>query len=212
MPGRSYQQSCSLARALDTVGERWTLLVVRELLIGPLRYGEIQDRLPGIGTNLLADRLRHMEKLGLAEKLPGNGGHLWGLTAAGMGLEPALMALIRWGMKTRLPSRPGEISRTEWDLIAMKALFVPGQADGLEGTFQLVLNAFPAVLTIRSSGLEITRGWAETPGATIHMDSSTGWRLATGSLGRPEAVATGRLKISGNRGAAERLLDCFRLT
>ncbi len=210
MPRRSYQQACSLARALDAVGERWTLLVVRELLLGPLRYGEIHDRLPGMGTNLLADRLKTMEKIGLVERTPADNGHRWSLTEAGRGLEPALMELIRWAMKTRLPSRSGEINRPEWDLVAMKALYRKGPGVDTDGRYQLVLNGVPAILEVRDGQLDVHCGRAEAPAAVIGMDSATGWQLATGSLTQAQALRDGRLTIHGERERAARLLGCFR--
>ena len=212
MQRRSYHQACPLARALDTVGERWTLLIVRELLLGPLRYGEIRDRLSGIGTNLLADRLKSMAKLGLVKKQAAGGGHCWSLTEAGHGLEPVILAMIRWAMKTRLPSRPGEQSRTEWDLVAMKALFVPDASGRSDGRYQLLLNDVPAVLVVSDGRLGMRTGREDQTDATIEMDSVTGWQLATGTLSRARARREQRLQIGGDTARAERLLDRFRQT
>lgn len=212
MSRRSYQQSCPLARALDAVGERWTLLVIRELLLGPQRYGQIHDRLPGIGTNLLADRLKTLERLGLVEKTPGDGRHRWGLTGAGRRLEPAVMEMIRWALKTRLPSRPDDHSRPEWDLVAMKALFAPDRAGNLEGTFQLVLDELPAVMHVERGLLEMHPGRSRHADAVVEMDSVTGWLLATGALSREDATRRGRLLLEGDVVKGGRLLDCFRLS
>src|SRR3954471_12257937 len=95
MDRRSYNQFCGLARALDIVGERWTMLVVRNLLLGPQRYSELMRGLPGITTNLLAKRLREMEDLGLIERVPD--AEAYRLTPRGAALEPAVHALGRWG-------------------------------------------------------------------------------------------------------------------
>src|SRR5690349_23360346 len=97
---RSYQQHCGVARALDVIGERWTLLIVRDLLIAPRRYGELLDGLPGITTNLLAKRLREMTRAGLVEKRQGSppgSFDVYALTKSGRELEPVLMELGRWG-------------------------------------------------------------------------------------------------------------------
>ncbi|MGD8695658.1 MAG: winged helix-turn-helix transcriptional regulator [Gammaproteobacteria bacterium] len=209
MPRRSYQQTCPLARGLDAVGERWTLLIVRELLLGPLRYGELQERLAGIGTNLLADRLTWLEKLGLVEKLPENGAHRWSLTDAGRGLEAPILAMTRWGMRTRLPAGNAERSRPEWDLLAMKALFRPGPGSVATGRYQLDLNGLPAILELAGRELRIRPGRLGNPDAEIEMDSSTGWQLATGALSVEEAERTAMLKITGDREGARRLLECF---
>ncbi len=209
MPRRSYQQACPLARALDAVGERWTLLIVRELILGPARYGELQQRLAGIGSNLLADRLRFLEKLGLVEKVPEDGGHRWSLTETGRGLEEPIMAMTRWSMGTRLPASAGERRRPQWDLLAMKALFRPPSASIPTGIYQLDLNGAPAILEMAGRELRITSGRTKNPDAEIAMDSSTGWRLATGALSLEEAERTALLKITGNRQSARRLLECF---
>src|SRR5712691_3728539 len=97
---RSYNQYCALARALDVVGERWTLLLVRELLLGPRRYKDLLDGLPGIGTNLLADRLKHLEDAGMIRRVvlpPPAGSAVYELTELGRRLEPAVFELGRWG-------------------------------------------------------------------------------------------------------------------
>src|SRR5437763_2886555 len=101
MNRRSYKQFCGLAKALDIVGERWTLLIVRNLLLGSQRYSELLRGLPGITTNLLAKRLQDMEELGLIERVGREtAGHSYRLTTLGASLEPAVHALSSWGWKT----------------------------------------------------------------------------------------------------------------
>src|SRR5918995_3325809 len=100
MGKRRYDQYCALARTLDVVGERWTLLLVRELLLGPRRYKDLLAGLPGIGTNLLAERLRHLEEFGLVRRRslpPPAGSRVYELTELGRGLESVVMELGRWG-------------------------------------------------------------------------------------------------------------------
>lgn len=97
VPTRTYGQACPLARALDVIGERWTLLVLRELATGPRRFGELLDELPGMSTNLLSMRLQRLEREGLAERAPDR---RWRLTEAGEGLRPAIAAFAVWGMRT----------------------------------------------------------------------------------------------------------------
>jgi len=114
---RSYGQYCGLARALDMVGERWTLLIVRNLLAGPLRYGELQSTLPGITTNLLAKRLREMQ----AADILGRRGKRYALTERGRELEPALMALGRWGESyLRAGPRSDDIVNIRWGMVSLK--------------------------------------------------------------------------------------------
>lgn len=97
VPTRTYGQACPLARALDVVGERWTLLVLRELAPGARRFGELLDELPGMSTNLLSARLQRLEREGLVERAPDR---RWRLTESGEGLRPAVAAFAVWGMQT----------------------------------------------------------------------------------------------------------------
>jgi DNA-binding HxlR family transcriptional regulator len=110
---RKYQQFCGVARALDRVGERWTLLLARNLLLGPKRYGELIDGLPGITTNLLAKRLREMVALGLVEKRRSDS---YALTELGAALEPVIMELGRWGGRFLGSPEPGDRLDIGWGL------------------------------------------------------------------------------------------------
>src|SRR5262245_63048394 len=109
--GRSYRQYCAVARGLDVVGERWTLLIVRDLLVGPKRYTDLLDGLPGIGTNLLAARLRELEQGGVVRRTvlpPPAGSTVYELTEVGRALEPVVMALGRWGVRFLDNPREGD--------------------------------------------------------------------------------------------------------
>src|SRR5919198_3255075 len=111
MQKRSYDQWCAVARSLDVVGERWTLLIVRDLLIGPKRYSDLLAGLPGIGTNLLAQRLRELEARGLVERStlpPPAATNVYRLTATGAALEPVVHALGRWGFQFLGLPRPSD--------------------------------------------------------------------------------------------------------
>lgn len=125
---RSYQQHCGLAKALDLVGERWTLLICRELLLGPRRYGQLLERLPGLTTNLLAKRLADLQAAGVVERVPAPPGDpepgrkgFYQLGEAGRALEPALMELARWGARF-MPASPSAHDRVElgWALLSSK--------------------------------------------------------------------------------------------
>jgi DNA-binding HxlR family transcriptional regulator len=133
---RTYQQHCGLARALDVVGERWTLLVVRELLLGPRRYGDLLATLDGITTNLLAKRLKEMAAAGLVEKRraePPASGEVYGLTEAGLALEPAIMELGRWGARLLQRPRRGDRRNLGWALLSLKRRYT----GGVRGTVQI---------------------------------------------------------------------------
>jgi DNA-binding HxlR family transcriptional regulator len=118
---RSYQQFCGLARALDRVGERWTLLIVRNLLLGPRRYSDLLRELPGITTNLLAKRLKELEGLGILQRDSGPGrAEAYALTELGEALEPAVMELARWGGHFMDAPASGDRLDIGWGLLSMK--------------------------------------------------------------------------------------------
>ena len=116
---RTYGQYCALAKALDHVGDRWTLLVVRELLIGPRRYSQLRAALPGIATNLLADRLRDLQEDGIVARTPDG---LYELTEYGRRLETVVHELVRWGKRWMAERQPDEEFRPEWLAVALGAL------------------------------------------------------------------------------------------
>src|SRR5215207_7328577 len=122
-PARSYGQFCGLARALDVVGDRWNLLIVRELLFGPMRYGELVASLGGIATNLLADRLRSLESSGVIERRLGEtSGVVYALTPWGDELREAVGALIRWSAPLMVSGPAGDPMQPRWLAVALEAL------------------------------------------------------------------------------------------
>jgi len=127
---RRYQQHCGVARALDVVGERWTLLIVRNLLLGPRRYGTLLEELPGLTTNLLAQRLHELSGHGLAEQVETRDATLWSLTVAGRQLEPVIMELGRFGGRYMDKPRRGDRLDLGWALLSLKRRYVPGTLEG----------------------------------------------------------------------------------
>lgn len=129
MSRRSYRQNCALARANDVVGERWTMLMIRDLLVAPRRFSELLDSLKGIGSNLLAQRLKDLEAAGILER--DDDDRVYALTDRGRALEPAVLALIRWGLLHGPENEPGDHHKEDWDLLALKAAFQPKRAKNL---------------------------------------------------------------------------------
>ena len=124
MSERKYNQDCALARASDLLGERWTLLIVRDLLIAPRRFGELETRLKGMGTNLLAKRLKDMQHARLVSG--GEARSAYHLTEMGRALEPMVLQLVRWSLHwVRHNTKPAGLHFLDWDLLAFKSLFVP---------------------------------------------------------------------------------------
>lgn len=135
MSKRSYKQNCALARASDVIGERWTLLLLRDLLISPRRFNQLLASQKGMGTNLLASRLKDLEAAGLVERR-GADTRSYALTERGRALEPAVLALIRWGLTHGPENQPDDHHQDDWDLLALKSMFQPERAAGIAVTVQ----------------------------------------------------------------------------
>jgi DNA-binding HxlR family transcriptional regulator len=137
---RSYEQFCGVARALDLVGERWALLIVRELILGPKRFTDLRRGLPGIGTNILAARLKELERGGVVARRtlpPPAASTVYELTEHGRALEAPLLALGRWGALSIGRRRPGQTLRSEWLAVALKAFFRPDASADVRATIEL---------------------------------------------------------------------------
>ena len=162
MSKRSYQQNCALARANDVIGERWTMLLLRDLLISPLRFNELLVSLKGMGTNLLASRLKDLEAADIVERREGEGGtRVYALTDRGRALEPAVLALIRWGLAHGPENQPGDHHRDGWDLLALKALFQPDRATDRAVCVQFAAPDFAGWARIEDRRMSIGAGVAE---------------------------------------------------
>ncbi|MFB7505125.1 winged helix-turn-helix transcriptional regulator [Streptomyces broussonetiae] len=195
-PRRSYDQYCSAARALDLVGDRWTLLIVRELLAGPRRYTDLHADLPGVSTDVLASRLKDMEQGGLAvrRRLPPPGAaSVYELTARGEQLLPVLQALGAWGEAELGERRPTDAVRAHWfALPLLRAL----EGEGLvevsleEGEFHLQVGA--------QEGPVYGDGPAPAEaGARLVMDAGTCEAVARGEVSLSDAVRHGRVTVTG---------------
>ncbi len=166
MAKRSYKQNCALAQATDVIGERWSLLLVRDLLVGPRRFGELQRSLQGIGTNLLSSRLRELETAGIIERLEGTDTRRrYGLTEAGKALEPALLALVRWGLAYGPKNRKGFHHQDDWDLLALKSLFQASRASDLSVCVQFKTDEFAGWMSIEDQRVKM--GLGETDAADV---------------------------------------------
>jgi DNA-binding HxlR family transcriptional regulator len=163
MARRSYDQYCGLARALDVLGERWTLLIVRNLLLGPQRYSELLRGLPGMTTNLLAKRLQEMEREGLIDRGGAGDGTAYQLTPAGRALEPAIHALGRWGWQRIGRPTARDRRSIEWLLVALRRRYRGGTTLSAE----LEADGEPYHLVLRGDSAEIGRG--RVPGADIRL-------------------------------------------
>ena len=190
MAKRSYRQNCAQAQAVDVVGERWTLLLIRDLLVGPRRFRDLLQSLRGIGTNLLADRLRSLESAGLIERQPTDGAaHRYALTVSGSALEPAVLALVRWGLAHGPRNQPGYHHQDDWDLVALKALFQPQRARDLAVTVQFESETLEGWMRIEAGIVEIGLGQASNPDLVI---GGTIAELFTGDAAPASLLTSGR--------------------
>jgi len=205
MAKREYRQHCALARALDLVGERWTLLVVRELLTGSKRYKELLANLPGIGTNLLATRLSDLERAGLVER----GDRSYSLTPRGSELEAAVLALARFGAPL-LAEADGEVYwSASWNPIALKYAFRPERARRLRGTVEYRVDDSRVQARFRDGEIETAAESSWRPDVVVTTDGETFLALSAGELDPRDAEAEGSLEIAGDRALFRRSLRAF---
>jgi len=212
MPKRSYGQFEGLATALDAVGERWTLLLVRELLLGPRRYKDLLDGLPGIGTNLLANRLKAMQAGGLIERrvLPAPAGStVYELTERGRSLEPALIALAAWGLAGMEEPKPTDLLCPGWGVLAFKAAFRPEAAAGVHETYQFDIDGDLFHLRVDDGNLVANQGPDPAPNVVVTTDVPTMLAIGGRQLSPAEAVVNGRATITGAPEAAARIVELF---
>jgi DNA-binding HxlR family transcriptional regulator len=170
---RSYGQFCGIARALDLVGERWALLVVRELVLGPKRFSDLCAGLPGIGSNVLTTRLRELVAAGVIARRqlpPPAASTVYELTEYGQELVPVLLALGRWGARMLGERKEGESLRSEWIGVALHAYFDPEAAAGVTATIELRLSEGSFVVRIADGALTVTAGTDR--GADLRLETN----------------------------------------
>jgi DNA-binding HxlR family transcriptional regulator len=201
---KRYGQRCPAALALDVIGERWTLLIVRELLLGPRRYTDLATGLPGIASNVLTDRLDVLQRRGLVTKElvePPTPAIVYELTEAGRALSPVLRELRRWGMAHGPSPEPSDAVRPGW-ILASLVDRPPGLPAGRSCVLRIGSETF--TLTGRANGLEVHKGPPANSDATLVLDQQLLARLA--GAGVDAAAAEAEAAISGDRRLARRAL------
>jgi len=215
MPDHRYQQYCGLARALDVAGDRWTLLVVRELIPGPRRFTDLIDGLPGVSRNLLAERLRGLESDGIVtrqELPPPAARQVYELTDDGRDLAAAITPLIAWGARRLSEREPTDTLHPRWAAVGMTVLADRDAAKGVSETYQFVIGRSAFHFAIDDGSIRLGDGWAEDPAVTWTTDEETWSNIACGKLTAPSAADTGALTIHGDARAAKRLRKIFSRT
>lgn len=214
MTRRTYDQYCGLAGALDLVGERWTLLVVRELMTGEKRYTDLAESLPGIGTSLLADRLKRLEGsriVGRGQLPPPAASAVYRLTDIGQELAVALVPLMQWGLRHAVSEQPGPhtLVNPAWSLVGLTHQVVPANLAGIDATYRFVVDGKAAYLRISGGTASVIGEPAAEPDATVTMDAATVAAVGSGRVAALDAALAGRILIEGEQQAVDDLVRAF---
>jgi DNA-binding HxlR family transcriptional regulator len=204
---RSYSHYCGLARALDVVGDRWNLLIVRQLLMAPARYRELLDGLPGVATNLLADRLRDLETAGVLERRLAEEGNaiVYALTPWGAELREPVEGLIRWSTPLMTRGPGGDHFRAEWLVLPLSALLTGKAAAGRSSTVGIAVNGVLVQVRTTGSGTEVTPHDGRDLDAVVRADAPIVLGLAAGVLGLDDT--RGLVDIEGDEAAVRAVFN-----
>jgi len=208
---KRYGQRCPAAIALDVIGERWTPLIVRELLLGPKRFTDLRAGIPHASPNVLSQRLRELEQAEVVRRRklpPPAASRVYELTDWGRQLEPVILALGRWGVRSPVLPRKAHLS-VDSHLLAMRTLFDPHAAGDLSASYELRLGEARFYARVADGRLEAGRGAADQPDAIIETDSGTLAALLWEGRELAEALRSGEVEVVGDTELARRLLRLF---
>jgi DNA-binding HxlR family transcriptional regulator len=208
---RSYGDACRFASALDVVGERWALLVVRELLLGPKRFTDIRAGLPGASPNILSERLRELEASGVIRRrklAPPAGSWVYELTEWGAELEPVVTGLGTWGARSPFPPAGTRIG-VDSIVLALRSLFDPERAGDLSDVYELRIDGARFTVSVDAGEIELSRVAAEDPALVIEGGCAELAALITGRVSVEGALESGAVRIEGGRREAVRFLRLF---
>lgn len=210
---RGYHQFCGLARALDLIGGRWALLIIRDLLTGPKRFSELQEGLPGVPTNVLTARLRELEDEGIvlrrAHTRPG-GGVVYDLTDFGRELEQPIMRLGFWGAKAMGPMHPDDYFSIDSLALALRGSFRPEHANDRTSLYEFNVAGTSLRARISNGKVVVPYDSADRPDLVVEGDADVLAGLLSGEMTLDAARKTGRLQIQGTKAEAGRMLEMFR--
>lgn len=211
MSNRSYNQYCGLAYALDIVGERWTLLIIRELMAGPRRFTDLMSGLPGISTNLLTERLKSLEQQDILIRRtlpPPAGSIVYELTRVGLALEKTLLEFGKWGSQFVPPSMDGALLLNVGSYaLTLKTFFRPEQARGIDETYELRVDHEVLHVRIHDGKVDVQQGAALKPDAIFQTDIASYMAFLQKRFQAAEAVARGIIEVEGDPTALGRFQD-----
>ncbi|HET6734699.1 winged helix-turn-helix transcriptional regulator [Mycobacterium sp.] len=210
---RRYDEGCAVAHALDLIGERWAMLIVRELLLGPKRFTDLRAGMPGASADVLALRLREMTESGVVRRRklpPPAGSEVYELTEWGADLEPIVTHLGRWGSRSS-SLNPTADSSVDSVVLSLRALFNPQAAKRFSATIRLRLSGNEFTVEVAEGQLRVARGEAEHPTATLDTDRPTLAALLYGGRPLDDAVRAGDATVGGKPDVVKRFLALFPL-
>lgn len=215
MPSRSYNQLCGLAYALDIVGERWTILMIRELIAGPRRFTDLIAGLPGISTNLLTERLKDLEQHGVIRRRvlpPPAGSTVYELTAVGQALEKSLLELGKWGRQFVPASMEGvHVMHLGSYALTPKTFFRPELAQGVNETYALHIGDEAQQVRIADGKISVQQGEPPRADMALYAEVPVYLGLLLGELDADEAIAGGLIRVEGDLDALRRYLRICRV-
>lgn len=210
MSKRSYQQNCSLAYALDIIGDRWTLLIIRELIPGPRRYKTLLSNLNGIGTNLLAERLRSLDTHGVIEKVlldaSLGGSQIWQLTKLGKELEPAVVSLAKWGLDFSKFYSVDKYWSPMWNYIALQARYSPTKAVGIHVIGQFKIDDYNFCIRILKEKFNFSEGVFPESHFQMESDGTNFSKFIQGEVDLDDFTTSW---VKGNTKKFLQCLKCF---
>jgi len=208
---RTYGDGCAIAVGLDLVGERWALLVIRELLLGPKRYTDLRTGLPNASPNVLSQRLRELERAGVVRRSklpPPAASRVYELTDWGRELEDTVIALGNWA--ARSPSRPSDAPvGADSMILALRSRLDSDAAGGLRAVYDLRLGEDRFRIEVAGDAIEVARGSADHADATIDTDPDALAAVLWGDRSLADAQRSGTLTIVGDEAAVKRFLRLF---
>jgi DNA-binding HxlR family transcriptional regulator/putative sterol carrier protein len=209
---RTYGDGCAIAQGLDMIGERWALLVVRELLLGPKRYMDLERGLPNASPNVLADRLRELERAGVVRRRklpPPAGSRVYELTEWGLELEGIVVALGQWAARSPSGLRRDDPVQADSVILALRSRFDAGAAQGLRARYELKLGDDRFRIDVAQGRIDVARGAADQADAILDTDPRTLEAVLWRDRRLNDAERSGDLTIEGDKAAAKRFIKLF---